>query len=381
MRGARRTGREGGPGMNYNMFRFGDFASFKYGKMPNKKRITEKGDYPIYSGYRYTGFYDEYNTEANQLVIVARGVGGTGDVKLTKERCYLTNLSIVANIDKLVALPEYLYYYFSLSNLRYLDSGSAQSQITISDLEKVRIPLPELRLQKCICAILKSLDDKIELNNRINENLEQQAQSLFKSWFVDFEPWGGVMPTDWTISIVDEIIELHDYKRIPLSNKERSKMEKIYPYYGAASLMDYVDNYIFDGIYLLLGEDGTVIDDKGFPILQYVDGKFWVNNHAHIMTGKNGFSVETLFLFFSMTNIKGIVTGAVQPKVSQASLKRVPAIIPIRPILKQFDDNIQPIFAQIRNLRLENLTLSKVRDTLLPRLLSGSLDVSELELS
>ena len=81
------------------MIRFGDFASFKYGKMPNKKKVTECGSYPVYSGYRYVGFYDEYNTEANQLIIVARGVGGTGDVKLTKERCYLTNLSIAADID------------------------------------------------------------------------------------------------------------------------------------------------------------------------------------------------------------------------------------------------------------------------------------------
>lgn len=114
--------------------RFGDIASFKYGKMPNKKRITENGKYPIYSGYRYVGFYDEYNIEANQLIIVARGVGGTGDVKLTKERCYLTNLSIAADIDTNVVVPEYLYYYFMSQNLRYLDSGSAQSQITISCL-------------------------------------------------------------------------------------------------------------------------------------------------------------------------------------------------------------------------------------------------------
>ena len=69
-------------------------------------------------------------------------------------------------------------------------------------------------------------------------------------------------------------------------------MAKLYPYYGATSLMDYVDNYLFDGIYLLLGEDGTVVDNLGFPILQYVYGRFWVNNHAHIITGKEGFSVE-----------------------------------------------------------------------------------------
>ena len=157
-------------------------------------------------------------------------------------------------------------------------------------------------------------------------------------------------------------------------------MAKIYPYYGATSLMDYVDNYLFDGIYLLLGEDGTVVNDLGYPILQYVYGQFWVNNHAHIITGKEDFSVEELYLFFSLTNIKSIVTGAVQQKVSQQNLRKVPAIIPNKEALCAFDEVIQPIFAQIRNLRNENEHLASLRDTLLPKLMSGELDVSDIDL-
>ncbi len=68
--------------------------------------------------------------------------------------------------------------------------------------------------------------------------------------------------------------------------------------------MDCVDRYLFDGIYLLLGEDGTVIDSKGYPILQYVEGKFWVNNHAHIITGKNNFSVELLYLLLALLQVR-----------------------------------------------------------------------------
>ena len=157
-------------------------------------------------------------------------------------------------------------------------------------------------------------------------------------------------------------------------------MAKIYPYYGATSLMDYVDNYLFDGIYLLLGEDGTVVDSLGFPILQYVYGQFWVNNHAHIITGKEGFSVEELYLFFSLTNIKSIVTGAVQQKVSQQNLRKVPAVIPNKEVLSAFDKLIQPIFAQIRNIRDENASLVKIRDTLLVKLMSGDIDVSDIDL-
>lgn len=207
-----------------------------------------------------------------------------------------------------------------------------------------------------------------------------QAQAIFKSWFVDFEPFGGVMPENWKIGMIKDIIELHDSKRIPLSGSEREKMDKIYPYYGATSCMDYVDNYIFDGKYLLLGEDGTVIDKNGYPILQYVEGKFWVNNHAHIITGKLGYTVEILYLLFKQTNVKHIVTGAVQPKISQANLKKVPVTISNIKDLDAFNNIIQPIFAMIRKNRNENEKLAFLRDTLLPKLMNGEIDVSEVKI-
>lgn len=199
---------------------------------------------------------------------------------------------------------------------------------------------------------------------------------MYKSRFMDFEPFGGAMPSSWHCGTVSEIIELHDSKRIPLSSRERADLDKVYPYYGATSVMDYVDRYLFDGIYLLLGEDGTVVDSKGYPILQYVDGKFWVNNHAHIITGKNGFTVETLYLLFSLTSVKAIVTGAVQPKISQANLNKIEVVIPAYEELLRFDACIQPVFSEIRNLRNENAHLSTLRDTLLPRLISGEIDIS-----
>ncbi len=214
----------------------------------------------------------------------------------------------------------------------------------------------------------------------INKNLFQQAQALYKDRFIDLQPFDGLIPEDWHLGTVSEIIELHDSKRIPLSSRERANLAKIYPYYGATSVMDYVDRYLFDGIYLLLGEDGTVVDSKGFPILQYVEGKFWVNNHAHIITGKNGFTVEMLYLLFSLTSVQSIVTGAVQPKISQTNLNKVPVVIPSKAELCDLDSIVQPIFAQIRNLRAENDRLATIRDTLLPRLMSGELDVSDLDL-
>ena len=143
----------------------------KYGKMPDKKSIKNTGKYPIYSGYRIVGFYDEYNINKNQLVVVARGVGGTGDVKLTPDKCFLTNLSIGVILNEEIVNIKYIYYYFKINNLRYLDSGSAQSQITINDLKNVKVPVPSMRIQNKVVSILDNLDKKILVNNQTNDNL------------------------------------------------------------------------------------------------------------------------------------------------------------------------------------------------------------------
>lgn len=283
-------------------------------------------------------------------------------------------------------LPEYLVYYFHtrIGQHKLLSNASqvgvpalARASTTFQTIE---IEVPDLETQRKIVDLLETIRRKVKINNEINENLLQQAQALYKDRFINMNPFNGTMPVDWHQSTVSEIIELHDSKRIPLSSRERANLAKVYPYYGATSIMDYVDRYLFDGIYLLLGEDGTVADSKGFPILQYVYGKFWVNNHAHIITGKNGFSVELLYLLFSLTSVQSIITGAVQPKISQANLNKVPVAIPSKKELQTLDATIQPIFAQIRNLRDENEKLAATRDTLLPRLMSGELDVSALDL-
>lgn len=280
--------------------------------------------------------------------------------------------------------PLFLFYLlkYNKDKIEGMGSGTTFKEVSGNTMKNIVVNVPtDKGVQEKIASILGSIDDKIEENEQINNNLEQQAKALYKDWFFDFRPFSsdGNLPNSWRLGTVGDIIQLHDSKRVPLSGAERDKMAKVYPYYGATSLMDYVDNYLFDGIYLLLGEDGTVVDSLGFPILQYVYGQFWVNNHAHIITGKEGFSVEELYLFFSLTNIKSIVTGAVQQKVSQQNLKKVPAIIPSKQALSAFDEIIQPIFAQIRNLRDENANLSQLRDTLLPKLMSGELDVSNIE--
>lgn len=366
-----------------------------------KKSYTDSGVSLIRSqnvldfSFSYNGmvYINEGQAEKLNNVIVKKDdvlLNITGDS--VARACLVEESVLPARVNQHVAIvranPEiatssYLLYFLQIKKpylLQLAAGGATRNALTKRMIEELEIDIPILEKQKKIVSIIDDLQKKIKKNNEINENLFQQAQALYKDRFVDIQPFEGVMPTDWHLGTVSEIIELHDSKRIPLSSRERAELAKIYPYYGATSVMDYVDRYLFDGIYLLLGEDGTVVDSKGFPILQYVEGKFWVNNHAHIITGKNGFTVETLYLLFSLTNVQPIITGAVQPKISQANLKKISVLIPSRKELSAFDSIIQPVFTQIRNLRAENDRLATIRDALLPRLMSGALDISGIQL-
>lgn len=278
--------------------------------------------------------------------------------------------------------PLFLYYLlkYNKDKIEGMGSGTTFKEVSGNTMKNIVVSVPtDKKVQERISSMLGSIDDKIEENERINNNLEQQAQAIYGNLI----PYSveDDLPEGWSKGTVEDIIEIHDSKRIPLSGQARQKMKKkIYPYYGAASLMDYVDEYIFDGKYLLLGEDGTVQDTFGYPILQYVWGKFWVNNHAHILTGKRGFNVESLWLLFKKTPVKSIVTGAVQPKISQANLKSVPVVIPSESVLRDLNSTIEPLFAQIRLNVEENKSLAALRDVLLPKLMAGEIDVSDINI-
>jgi type I restriction enzyme S subunit len=280
--------------------------------------------------------------------------------------------------------------------------GSAQPLITQSSLKIIKTNIPPLPTQQHIADILGSLDDKIELNRQMNATLEEMARAIFKSWFVDFDPVYakmegrdyplpaeimdlfpdaleeselGLIPKGWRVGKLGDMIEIHDSKRIPLSRKQREKRHGKYPYYGATKIMDYVNDYLFDGKYVLMGEDGSVITEEGYPFLQYVWGKFWANNHAHVLTGKNGFSSEYLYILMQKTNIQPYITGAVQLKLNQKNMKSIPMVIPNNKVVDKFDGIIQPFFSKIRNNSNQIEMLVKTRDSLLPKLMNGEIKV------
>jgi type I restriction enzyme S subunit len=261
--------------------------------------------------------------------------------------------------------------------------------------------LPPIEQQRRIASILGALDDKMELNRRMNETLEAMARALFKSWFVDFDPVRtkaqggkpagmdadtaklfpnevagselGAIPKGWKATTLGHVVEVFDSRRIPLSAREREQRRGPFPYHGAASMMGQVDDFLFDGVYALMGEDGSVTNQDGSPVLQYVWGKFWVNNHAHVLRGTHGISTEHILLHLKNSNIGAFVTGAVQPKLSQGNMNRIPFVCPSAEVGEAFGRMTEPLFAGIRINTEQSGSLTALRDILLPKLLSGEL--------
>jgi len=223
--------------------------------------------------------------------------------------------------------------------------------------------------------------DEVEfaLDQKLSNMTEEQRQQLTRTaeLFPDEleESEIGEVPKGWEVVELKKVIKNYDRKRVPLSRREREERPGDYPYYGATSIMDYVDDYLFDGRNVLMAEDGSVMDDEGKPVLQYVDGKIWVNNHAHVLNGKGPISNEILYLFLQTVNVSPYVTGAVQKKINQGNMNSIPFLLCdeklydfLSPILKGFFDKI------IQNEK-ENEELEKLRDTLLPKLISGEVEV------
>ncbi|MCU8024315.1 MULTISPECIES: restriction endonuclease subunit S [unclassified Shewanella] len=152
-------------------------SSMKYGKMSKKELRCEEG-IPIYSGYKITGYYPEANLNESKVIVVARGVGGTGDVKMSPDICWLTNLSIYIMENENILKKAYLFYQLKFSNLRNLDSGTSISQITIADLSKYKIIIPPIQIQQSFEAICCTFWSQIKVLSKQSENLKKQRDML-----------------------------------------------------------------------------------------------------------------------------------------------------------------------------------------------------------
>lgn len=343
--------------------------------------ISNKNLYPIFEKIRFVSDETYKNwfrahLEPWDIILTLKG-SQNGAVCLVPDP---VNFVIAQDMVGLRVNENVIYPLFLFAALRSddvqvqiknLDVSGVIPHLKKSDFNKLMIPYPDKHIQYMIGDIYFDLCRKIDLLHRQNSTIEELAQTLFRQWFIE------EAKEEWENQTLGEVIEIFDNKRIPLSKMERDKMKEgeLFPYYGAAQIMDYVNDFIFDGEYILLGEDGTVRTDDGYPILQYATGKFWVNNHTHVLQAKEPYSNFFIWNYLSKKNIDEIVTGAVQPKINQGNLKSL--VFPKFPLdlIQAFNEQSQAFFEKMNQNKKQIQTLENLRDTLLPKLLSGEIRI------
>ncbi|AEA44777.1 restriction endonuclease subunit S [Fluviicola taffensis] len=289
--------------------------------------------------------------------------------------------------------PEYLMMWFRRPEFdryaRFKSHGSAREIFDWTEMSETELPVPNIEKQREIVREYNTIVNRISLNEQLIQKLEETAQAIYKQWFVEFEfpyengkPYkssGGKMvwceelekeiPRGWEVKTLDNFCECLDNLRKPLSGIQRGTKKGVYPYFGAMSIIDYIDSYIYDGVFLLVSEDGAnVVDEFGRPATQYVWGKFWLNNHAHILKGINPYSTEFIKLGLSFINASHLVTGAAQPKINQNNLMSIELLKPGKSVLVEFNKLIKPLFNQIMYSTDQTKLLFRFNELLLSKM-------------
>ena len=288
------------------------------------------------------------------------------------------------------------FYYLLKNNIKYIinmSSGSTFPEISGSQVKNLEFNIPDLTTQEKIARVLSSLDDKIELNNKINQNLEQQAQAIFKSWFVDFEPFDGKMPDDWKIGTISELGTVvggsTPSKKNPeyytnngiawITPKDLSRKNLKFISKGEIDITDKG----FKNSSVTIMPKGTVLFSSRAPI-------GYISIAQNDVTTNQGFksvipfqTVGTPYVYLYLKNnitlIENMAAGSTFKEVSGSIMQNIPALIPSKKILKRFNTLCDKIFRKQEYLEVENEKLTQLRDTLLPKLMSGEINVDKVE--
>ena len=285
----------------------------------------------------------------------------------------------------------FVYFYLLYKNIELSQqaNGGAQQNLNAQQIKDFPIFLPPIATQKQIATVLSALDDKIELNNKINQNLEQQAQALFKSWFIDFEPFGGTMPTDWKVG---NLLDIAEYLNGLAMQKFRpTESEKGIPVLKIKELRqgfcdsnsefctpNVKNEYIINDGYVIFSWSGSLLVDF------WCGGKCGLNQHLFKVSSKKfdkwfyyAWTKYHLNRFIAIAADKATTMG----HIKRDELEKAEVIIPESKDYCQISQIIAPIYDLIIKNRIENTRLAQLRDTLLPKLMSGEIDVSKVDIS
>ena len=279
-------------------------------------------------------------------------------------------------VDESLIIPEYLMLYFKRPETdRYLwfrTDSSVRGGLGWDEMCDICIPIPSLELQKQVVQQYAQISNAIAIKERLNNNLEQQAQALFKSWFIDFEPFGGVMPNDWKIYKLGDFLPVITGKK----NANVSSSEGKYPFFSCSQDIAWTDSYSFEGNAILVAGNGD------FNI-KFYNGKFEAYQRTYVLIPYNQRYTDWLYyaVKHNLSAITSNARGSVISFITKGNLENFEFAAPSN--LENF--NIVDVFLTINKYILqnkrENEKLSTLRGTLLPKLMKGEIDVSNVDIS
>ncbi|GAA9139065.1 restriction endonuclease subunit S [Helicobacter pylori] len=330
--------------------KLGEVCDFQKGKSITKKAVTF-GKVPVISGGRQPAYYhNEANRSGETIAISSSGVYA-GYVSYWDIPVFLADSFSVSPKQKTL-MPKYLFHYLTTQQdaIHATKSTGGIPHVYSKDLQNFLIPIPPLEIQQ---EIVKILDAFTELNTELNTELKARKKQYqyYQNMLLDFKGINSnhkdakeklvqktypkrlksllqtLAPKGVEFRKLGEVCEILDNRRIPIAKNKRNP--GIYPYYGANGVQDYIDSYIFDGDFVLVGEDGSVINKDNTPVVNWASGKIWVNNHAHVLQTKNELKLKFLYFYLQTIDVSYCVAGT-PPKINQENLKKI--TIPIPPL-------------------------------------------------
>ena len=376
--------------MKFNKFDLSELATIKYGKN-QKKVLSEGGNIPIYGtgglmGYATTALYDKPS------VLIGRK-GTIGKVKYVEHPFWTVDTLFYTIVNTDIVLPKYLYYVMSLMDLNNYNEGTTIPSLRTETLNRLEFDIPSLVEQEAILSCLNPIDEKIALNNAINNNLEQQAQAIFKSWFINFEPFNKTMPSDWIIGTIDDLAKEVVCGKTPSTKKAEYYGSNI-PFITIPDMHGKTYAVTTERYLSKLGANSQVkksltknsicvscIGTAGLVTLVAEESQ--TNQQINSIIPKDGFSPYYIYLLMqtlSDTINKLGQSGSTIVNLNKSQFGKIQVIIPALSVMIKFDKIVSPMFEKMLQNQMENLKLTSLRDALLPRLMSGELDVSDIEI-